>query len=70
MQLGILVRLLLYIILVCFSFPVRFLRVEWLSIVDCGMTHMPDVNVRKVLKARAPEAGDEIEDMSFGEIIE
>jgi hypothetical protein len=70
MQLGILVRLLSSIILVCFYFPVHFVPVEWLSIVDCGMTHMPDVNVRNVLKARVPEAGDEIDEMSFGEIIE
>lgn len=32
------------------------------------MTHMPDVNVRKMLKERAPELGEEIEKMTFGEI--
>jgi len=37
---------------------------------DCGMTHMPDVDVRKMLKERAPELSDEIEKMVFGEIKE
>jgi carbonic anhydrase len=37
---------------------------------DCGMTHMPDANVRKMLKARAPELEGEIDGMKFGEIKE
>jgi hypothetical protein len=37
---------------------------------DCGMTHMPDVNVKKMLKARAPELSEKIDGMAFGEIKE
>ena len=35
---------------------------------DCGMTHMPDSSVRKMLKERAPELEKEIDGMTFGEI--
>jgi carbonic anhydrase len=38
--------------------------------IDCGMTHMPDANVRKMLKARTPELSEEIDGMTFGEIKE
>jgi hypothetical protein len=37
---------------------------------DCGMTHMPDANVRKMLKSRAPELSETIDGMTFGEIKE
>jgi hypothetical protein len=59
-----------------FTTPVSDLHVPSLSnyraniITDCGMTHMPDKNVRKMLKARVPELSEEIDDMKFGEIPE
>ncbi|OCK74953.1 carbonic anhydrase [Lepidopterella palustris CBS 459.81] len=37
---------------------------------DCGMTHMPDAGVRKMLKERAPELSEEIDGMQFGEITD
>jgi carbonic anhydrase len=37
---------------------------------DCGMTHMPDESVRKMLTERAPELAGDIEKMTFGEIKE
>ncbi|KAF2812087.1 carbonic anhydrase [Mytilinidion resinicola] len=37
---------------------------------DCGMTHMPDAGVRKMLKERAPQLSKEIDRMKFGEITD
>ena len=41
-----------------------------IRLLDCGMTHMPDANVRKLLKSRVPDASEEIDQMTFGEIKE
>ncbi|KAF2429277.1 carbonic anhydrase [Tothia fuscella] len=37
---------------------------------DCGMTHMSDSGVKKMLRERAPERSAEIDDMEFGQILE
>ncbi|OCL10080.1 carbonic anhydrase [Glonium stellatum] len=37
---------------------------------DCGMAHMPDEAVRQRLKGRAPELSREIDQMTFGEILD
>jgi hypothetical protein len=70
MLLGIQGLLLSCIIPVRPSHPHLCLNKKLMGIVDCGMTHMPDANVRKMLKARVPDLSEEIDGMTFGQITE